>query len=86
MSQRYVRYNIDELASLAAKAVDSRSCVAIEKQLDGSFNKALLMTMDDGKQVVAKVPNPNAGLPHFTIASEVATMEFVCLPQVWVRH
>lgn len=44
------------------------------------------MTMDDGKQVVAKVPNPNAGLPHFTIASEVATMEFVCLPQVWVRH
>ena len=26
---------------------------------------------------MAKVPNPNAGRPHFTTASEVATMEFV---------
>lgn len=35
------------------------------------------MTMDDGREVVAKVPNPNAGIPHFTTASEVATMDFV---------
>ncbi|RDL37379.1 uncharacterized protein BP5553_04812 [Venustampulla echinocandica] len=32
--------------------------------------------MDSGTQVVAKVPNPNAGLPHFTTASQVATMDF----------
>ena len=42
-------------------------------------NRALLMTMEDGIQAVAKVPNPNAGRPHFTTASEVATMEFVGL-------
>lgn len=35
------------------------------------------MKMDDGKEVVAKLPNPNAGRPHFTTASEVATMEYV---------
>jgi hypothetical protein len=35
--------------------------------------------MDDGRQVVAKIPNPNAGRPHFTTASEVATMDFVSL-------
>lgn len=35
--------------------------------------------MDDGTEVVAKLPNPNAGAPHFTTASEVATMEFVCI-------
>jgi hypothetical protein len=35
------------------------------------------MTMEDGKQVVAKVPNPNAGLSRLTTESEVATMEFV---------
>ena len=35
------------------------------------------MTMEDGKQVVAKVPNPNAGQVHLITASEVATMEFV---------
>ena len=43
------------------------------------FNKAFLMFMDDGREVVAKVPNPNAGIPHFTTASEVATMDFVSL-------
>ncbi|KAK2762249.1 hypothetical protein FQN54_001259 [Arachnomyces sp. PD_36] len=33
--------------------------------------------MGDGTQVVAKLPNPNAGAAHFTTASEVATMEFM---------
>ncbi|KAI3120539.1 hypothetical protein CBS147326_9423 [Penicillium roqueforti] len=34
------------------------------------------MCMDDGQEIIAKVPNPNAGVPHFTTASEVATMDF----------
>ena len=42
-------------------------------------NRALLVTMDDGIQAVAKVHNSNAECPHFTTASEVATMEFVGL-------
>ena len=41
------------------------------------FNEAFLMSMDDGQEVIAKVPNPNAGVPHFTTASEVATLDFV---------
>lgn len=49
------------------------------------------MTMEDGKQVVTKVPNPNAGQGHFPAASEIATMEFVMLmtlflPIVLVCH
>jgi hypothetical protein len=38
------------------------------------FNKAFLMLMDE---VVAKVPNPNAGRPHYSTASEVATTGFM---------
>ena len=79
MSQRYIRFNLDELARLAAEAVGSKFCASIEKYPDGMYNKALLLTMDDGTQAVAKIPNPNVGRPHFTTASEVATMEFVCL-------
>jgi hypothetical protein len=41
--------------------------------------------MDDGQEVVAKVPNPNAGTPHFTTASEVATMEFVSLSSTTLK-
>lgn len=79
MSQRYVRFDVNALARLAAEAVGSKSCVSIEKYPEGMFNKALLLTMEDGTQVVAKVPNPNAGQPHFTTASEVATMDFVSI-------
>lgn len=43
------------------------------------FSKAFVNSMDYGREVVAKVPNANAGFPHFTTASEVATMDFVSL-------
>jgi hypothetical protein len=45
--------------------------------LEGNFNKSFLVTMTDGREVVAKIPNPNAGRPHFNTASEVATMDYV---------
>ncbi|KAF2259616.1 APH-domain-containing protein [Lojkania enalia] len=76
MSQRQVRFNVNELARCAAEAIGAKSCVSIEKYPDGMYNKSMLLTMDNGSQVVAKVPNPNAGIPHFTTASEVATMDF----------
>lgn len=37
--------------------------------------------MDNGIEVFAKLPNPNAGPEHFTIASEVATRHFVSMLQ-----
>ena len=75
MSQRHIKFNVNELARVAAEAVGAKMCVSIEKYPDGMYNKAMLLTMDSGTQVVAKVPNPNAGKPHFTTASEVATMD-----------
>jgi hypothetical protein len=77
MSQRHVRFDVKELAHCAADAVGAKSCVGISKYPDGMYNKSMLLTINDSSQVVAKVPNPNAGLPHFTTAREVATMDFV---------
>ncbi|TVY87766.1 Altered inheritance of mitochondria protein, mitochondrial [Lachnellula willkommii] len=76
LALRQVRFDMNELARVAARAVGSQRCVTVEKYPDGTFNKAFLMTMEDGKEAVAKVPTRNAGQAHFTIASEVATMEF----------
>lgn len=71
---------MNKLARIAASSVKSSRCVAIEKYPEGQHAKAFLMTMEDGKQVVAKVPNPNnAGPSRLTTESEVATMEFVKL-------
>jgi hypothetical protein len=36
--------------------------------------------MDNGCEVFAKLPNPNAGAARFTIASEIATRKLVRLP------
>ncbi|KAH5006440.1 hypothetical protein HBI81_197980 [Parastagonospora nodorum] len=76
MSRRHVRFNVNELARCVAEAVGAKACMNISKYLDGMYNKSMLLTMNDGSRVVAKVPNPNAGLPHLATASEVATMAF----------
>lgn len=68
---------MNELARIAAESVGSQSCRKVEKRSEGQFNKLFLMTTEDGKEVIAKVPQPNAGRPHFTTASEVATMHYV---------
>lgn len=79
MAIRHVQFNMNEFAKRAAEAVglDPTQCVQVDKFPDGMFNKTFLFTMDNGAQVVGKVPNPNAGRPHYTTASEVATMDFV---------
>ncbi|KAK2803682.1 hypothetical protein FQN50_006900 [Emmonsiellopsis sp. PD_5] len=76
IARRRVRFNMDGLASVAAASVGARHCVNIEKCPDGLYNKAYILSMDNGKEVIAKIPNPNAGIPYYTTASEVATMDF----------
>ncbi|KAH7379599.1 phosphotransferase enzyme family protein [Pyrenochaeta sp. MPI-SDFR-AT-0127] len=76
LRKREIRFDMNKLASVAAESIGAAQCMSIKKYPDGMFNKAFLMTMDGGREVVAKVPNPNAGIMHFTTASEVATMDF----------
>jgi len=56
LSQRHVHFAVDELARIAAESVGAKSCVNIEKYPDGMYNRAMLLTMNDGNQVVVKVP------------------------------
>lgn len=79
MSQRRARFDVKELARCAAEAVGADFCVNIKKFSDSQYNKSMLLTINNSSQVVARVPNPNTGLSHYTTASEVATMDFVCL-------
>ena len=79
LKKREIQFSMNELAKVAADKIGASKCVSIRKYPDGMYNKAYLLSMEDGQEVVAKVPNPNAGIPHFTTASEVATMDFVSL-------
>lgn len=51
--------------------------VKLLKCVEGQFNKAFLLTLSNGLEIVARLPNPNAGPAFYTIASEVATRNFV---------
>lgn len=79
LQKREVQFNMNELAKVAADSIGASKCVSIKKYPEGMYNKAYLFSIEDGQEVVAKVPNPNAGISHFTTASEVATMDFVSL-------
>lgn len=49
----------------------------IEKLAEGGFNRIFLLTMNDGFEVIARIPYPIAGPRHYSTASEVATMDFL---------
>jgi hypothetical protein len=69
----------DRVCCHTCEPIHVESDLSLSKILYLIYNKAAIMSMDDGREVIAKVPNPNAGVPHFTTASEVATMD---LPHV----
>lgn len=77
LQDRYKAFDVSELQKVATKAMKSRRCVSIIKLAEGGYNKVFRLHMDDGKTVLARIPNPNAGPPFYTTASEVATMELV---------
>ncbi|KAK2871604.1 hypothetical protein FQN49_003020 [Arthroderma sp. PD_2] len=77
-AKRYARFNIDQLCDLVSSvAGEGASRVCKIDKTEGSFHKALLMTLQNGTEVVAKIPCPHAGMSTYSTASEVAVMEFV---------
>ncbi|KAM5438425.1 hypothetical protein MferCBS31731_005002 [Microsporum ferrugineum] len=77
MAVRYVEFDMPGLLKVAASAVGADLCTRVVKLSEGQYNKVFLLTMNDGREIIAKLPNPNAGRVHFVTASEVATMDFL---------
>lgn len=77
LQERYKHFDVPALKDIAARAVGAKACVTITKLAEGGFNKVFRLVMDDDSVVIARIPMPNAGPPFLTVASEVATMDFV---------
>ncbi|KAM5439426.1 hypothetical protein MferCBS31731_004522 [Microsporum ferrugineum] len=76
--QRYVKFNLDALCTLAATAGGGQaSPVRVVEKIEGGFSKALLMKKQNGMEVVAKIPCRNSGSAVYTTESEVATLKYV---------
>ncbi|KAI1831019.1 hypothetical protein DTO006G1_7914 [Penicillium roqueforti] len=77
LNERYVKFRPTELQRIAGEAVQQDYCPHITKFAEGGFNKVFLLRAKNGREVIARIPTPIAGPPHYTTASEVATMNFL---------
>ncbi|PYH85352.1 phosphotransferase enzyme family protein [Aspergillus uvarum CBS 121591] len=78
LSKRYLKFNLRQLIDVAVNARNgARYCTKVVKCLEGLHNKAFLLVMDNGAEVVAKLPSPNAGFARYITASEVATRQLL---------
>lgn len=76
LESRYRYFDVSSVKKLACDLMGSKGCVSLEKIGEGNYNKAFRLVLQNGQNIIAKIPNPNAGPAEYTTASEVATMEF----------
>lgn len=76
LAKRYSPFNVDALCRTVSSlpSVNSPVCQVVKKE--GGYNKALLMTTENGRMVIAKVPCRNIVPRQYGTASEVAVLEF----------
>jgi hypothetical protein len=72
--QRYPKFDLDQLCFVASSAGSSKSPIRTIEKMEGGFSKALLMTKDDGTEVIAKLPFSIAGPAKYLTASEAAIL------------
>ncbi|EPQ51183.1 hypothetical protein GLOTRDRAFT_141032 [Gloeophyllum trabeum ATCC 11539] len=77
LAARYTRFNVDALKSIAVSAGHADSVTRIVKLAEGAYNKVFLLTLDNSREIIARIKTPHAGPAHLVTASEVATMDFV---------
>ncbi|KAI4248612.1 MAG: hypothetical protein L6R42_009233, partial [Xanthoria sp. 1 TBL-2021] len=89
-AERYFEFNVKGLKAVTARAINRREedVVSIQKLAEGGHNRTFTLTMQDGLELIARMPYPKTVPKKYATASEVATMDFVRLhgvpvPQVY---
>ncbi|KAL3491197.1 hypothetical protein BJX62DRAFT_237435 [Aspergillus germanicus] len=77
LARRYRKFNLDALCDVAASAGGNTSRISAIEKFEGGFSKALLMTKENGSELIAKIPLRIAGPAVLTTASEVGTLEYI---------
>ncbi|KZT64089.1 hypothetical protein DAEQUDRAFT_770014 [Daedalea quercina L-15889] len=73
---RRIRFDVDALIRKCVEAGNAASCISFKKFAEGNSNRLFVARLDNGREVVARLPFSVAGPARLTTASEVATMEF----------
>ncbi|RHZ55477.1 hypothetical protein CDV55_103246 [Aspergillus turcosus] len=81
LAERYLQFDIPALMKVVAAASSHRTSdiVSFYKMAEGGFNRLFQATFTDGRHVIARLPYPSTAPEHYTVASEVATLDYLRL-------
>lgn len=80
LAKRKLYFNVEELKKAAARTVNqpASNVKSLTKFAEGSFNQIFGLDIEDGTSILARLPYPSTLPRRLTVASDVATMYFVC--------
>jgi hypothetical protein len=73
---RYIRFNFEALCQRIIHLCPGADAIAACRKIEGGFNRVFIFTLNNAKQLVARLPFPLAGPTKLTTASEVATIRY----------
>lgn len=73
---RRVKFDFATLCQNAINSSPGASKILKGVKLEGNFNRAFILHLDNGSSVVARIPFPVAGPPWLVTHSEVATIAY----------
>ncbi|KKK25465.1 hypothetical protein AOCH_004383 [Aspergillus ochraceoroseus] len=81
LAERYLEFDLPALktAIAAASGRSTSDIVSFVKLSEGGFNRVLQATFKDGECIIARLPYPSTAPEHYTVASEVATLDYLRL-------
>lgn len=79
LRERYVKFNPAALFKEVENVLGAEHGApkGITKLAEGGFNRVLLLTMQDGFEIIVKIPYPLAGPKYYATASEAATLQYL---------
>lgn len=77
LEARHIHFSVDSLKKTAAKALGVPDTFDMIKLREGLFNRAFLLSNEEGMEVIARLPTSLAGPKRLTTASEVATLKLM---------
>ncbi|EEH41093.2 phosphotransferase enzyme family protein [Paracoccidioides lutzii Pb01] len=77
LAERYVEFNVAALKEAVCKHTGRARVTSLAKLAEGRFNRVFLLALDDGLQVIVKIPFHNSFPKQYATASEVATLAFL---------
>ncbi|KZF20888.1 hypothetical protein L228DRAFT_270155 [Xylona heveae TC161] len=74
---RHIKFDFDALCRRVIELCPGAELIASYVKMEGGFNRVFIFTMDNSKQIVARLPFVPAGPPTLVTASEVATIKYL---------